>query len=86
MRISVEDVDFADPLINIPFAVALIEDALCDEGIVLVDYVEGCDCHRSLLRTLIYLIVVIHPQRVNARQALQMVREGREQIGPNPGF
>ncbi|KAJ4001832.1 phosphatases II [Lentinula boryana] len=81
MRIPVEDVDFADLLIHLPSAVAFIEDALRNDGVVLVHCVEGLS--RSATVVAAYFM---HTQRVNATQALQMVRERREQIWPNPGF
>ncbi|KAJ3892082.1 hypothetical protein GG344DRAFT_76264 [Lentinula edodes] len=69
---GVEDVDLVDLSIDLPSAVAFIEDALCDEGVVLwKGYLEAR--LSSQLTALIYLIVVMHTQRVNATQALQMV-------------
>ncbi|KAJ3883835.1 phosphatases II [Lentinula edodes] len=83
MCIPVEDVDLVDLSIDLPSAVEFIEDALCDEGVVLwKGYLEAR--LSSQLTALTYLIVVMHTQRVNATQALQMVR--LEQIWPIPDF
>ncbi|KAJ3756453.1 protein-tyrosine phosphatase-like protein [Lentinula raphanica] len=81
MRIPVEDVDFADLLIYLPSAVAFIDDALRNDGVVLVHCVEGLS--RSATVIAAYLM---RTRRVNATQALQIVRDCREQIWPNPGF
>ncbi|KAF9076855.1 protein-tyrosine phosphatase-like protein [Rhodocollybia butyracea] len=81
MRIPVEDIDYADILIYLPSAVQFIEDALRNGGVVLVHCAEGLS--RSATVIAAYLM---HSRRVNATQALQMVRQCREQIWPNPGF
>jgi dual specificity phosphatase 12 len=41
MRISVEDVDYADLLIHLPSAIRFIDKALREHGIVLVHCVQG---------------------------------------------
>ncbi|KAJ3854519.1 hypothetical protein EV368DRAFT_80498 [Lentinula lateritia] len=74
MRIPVEDVNFADLLIDLSSAVAFIEDALRDEGIVLwKDYLEAQLSSQLTLCTRKGLM-------------LRIVRECREQIWPNSGF
>jgi dual specificity phosphatase 12 len=41
MRISVEDVDYADLLIHLPYACNFIDHALRSQGVVLVHCVQG---------------------------------------------
>jgi len=41
MRISVEDVDYADLLIHLPAAVQFIEQSLDEGGVVLVHCLQG---------------------------------------------
>ncbi|KIK67937.1 hypothetical protein GYMLUDRAFT_256744 [Collybiopsis luxurians FD-317 M1] len=81
MRIPVEDVDYADLLIYLPSAVFFIEDALRNGGVVLVHCVEGLS--RSAAVVAAYLM---RTRRLNATQALEIVRQCREQIWVNPGF
>jgi len=81
MRISVEDVDYADLLSHLPAACRFIDQAIRDGGTVLVHCVQGLS--RSATVVAAYLM---HSRQINATQALEIVRRAREQIWPNPGF
>ncbi|KAL0565199.1 hypothetical protein V5O48_016826 [Marasmius crinis-equi] len=81
MRIPVEDVDYADLLIHLPRAVRFIHEALRSGGVVLVHCVQGIS--RSAAVVAAY---IMWSSRVNATQALEIVRRARDQIWPNPGF
>ncbi|KAF9464366.1 protein-tyrosine phosphatase-like protein [Collybia nuda] len=81
MRISVEDVDYADLLIHLPSACQFIDQALRNGGNVLVHCVQGIS--RSATVIAAYLM---WSRRLGATQALDVVRAARDQIWPNPGF
>ncbi|EEB95084.1 hypothetical protein MPER_06004 [Moniliophthora perniciosa FA553] len=81
MRIPVEDVDYADLLIYLPSAVRFIDDALRNGGVVLVHCVQGLS--RSAAAVAAY---IMWSSRVNATQALEVIRRARDQIWVNPGF
>jgi len=81
MRISIEDVDYADLLSHLPAACRFIDQAMRDGGTVLVHCVQGLS--RSAAVIAAYLM---YSRRINATQALEIVRRAREQIWPNPGF
>ncbi|KAG7096754.1 hypothetical protein E1B28_004166 [Marasmius oreades] len=81
MRIPVEDVDYADLLIHLPSAVRFIHEAMRSGGVVLVHCVQGIS--RSAAVVAAY---IMWSSRVNATQALEIVRRARDQIWPNPGF
>ncbi|KAE9410137.1 phosphatases II [Gymnopus androsaceus JB14] len=81
LRIPVEDVDYADLLIHLPAAVNFIEEALRNGGVVLVHCVEGLSRSATVIAA-----YIMRTRRMNATQALEYVRQCREQIWPNPGF
>ncbi|KAF8812264.1 phosphatases II [Phlegmacium glaucopus] len=81
MRISVEDVDYADLLIHLPAACRFIDQALRSGGVVFVHCVQGIS--RSAAVVAAYLM---WSRRIRTTQALDMVRNARNQIWPNPGF
>ncbi|KAF9268153.1 phosphatases II [Marasmius fiardii PR-910] len=81
MRIPVEDVDYADLLIYLPSAVRFIHEAMRSGGVVLVHCVQGLS--RSAAVVAAY---IMWSSRVNATQALEIVRRARDQIWINPGF
>ncbi|CAA7260027.1 unnamed protein product [Cyclocybe aegerita] len=81
MRIGVEDVDYADLLIHLPSACRFIDTALRSGGAVLVHCVQGIS--RSAAVVAAYMM---WSRRLNATQALEVVRHARDQIWPNPGF
>ncbi|KAG6812989.1 hypothetical protein H0H92_014920 [Tricholoma furcatifolium] len=81
MRIPVEDVDYEDLLIYLPAACRFIEEALRNGGNVLVHCVQGIS--RSAAVVAAYLM---WRRRINATEALQIVRASRDQIWPNAGF
>ncbi|KAF5390534.1 hypothetical protein D9757_002622 [Collybiopsis confluens] len=81
MRIPIEDVDYADLLIHLPSAVAFIKDALRNGGIVLVHGMEGRSRSAAVIAA-----YFMYTRRVNATQALELVRQCREQTWVNPGF
>ncbi|KAF4601976.1 hypothetical protein EYR40_005177 [Pleurotus pulmonarius] len=74
LRIPVEDIDFADLLIWLPRAVQFIDQALRNGGNVLVHCAQGLS--RSAAVVAAYLM---YAQRVNATQALEMVRRRESQ-------
>jgi len=81
MRISIEDVDYADLLLHLPAACRFIDQAMRDGGTVLVHCVQGLS--RSAAVIAAYLM---YSRRINSTQALEIVRRAREQIWLNPGF
>jgi dual specificity phosphatase 12 len=81
MRISIDDVDYADLLSHLPTACRFIDQAMNDGGTVLVHCVQGLS--RSAAVIAAYLM---YSRRINSTQALEIVRRAREQIWPNPGF
>jgi dual specificity phosphatase 12 len=81
MRISVEDVDYANLLIWLPPAVRFIDDALSKHGVVLVHCVQGLS--RSAAVVAAYLM---WSRRIDAASAIECVRRAREQVWINPGF
>jgi len=81
LRIPVEDVDYADLLIHLPSAVQFIDRAIRGHGVVLVHCVQGLS--RSAAVVAAYLM---YSRRINATDALDIVRRAREQVWPNPGF
>jgi len=81
MRIAVEDVDFADLLIHLPSACRFIDSALRSGGIVLVHCGQGLS--RSAAVVAAYLM---WSRRIDATQALEVVRGARDQIWVNVGF
>jgi len=80
-RIAVDDVDYEDLLIHLPDACRFIDQALRNGGNVLVHCVQGIS--RSAAVVAAYLMWT---RRLNATQALQVVRSARDQIWLNPGF
>ncbi|TFL00541.1 protein-tyrosine phosphatase-like protein [Pterulicium gracile] len=81
MRIPVEDVDYADLLIYLPRACAFIEEALQYGGRVLVHCVQGLS--RSAAVVAAYLM---YSRRITPTQAMDIVRQARDQVWLNPGF
>ncbi|THV08359.1 phosphatases II [Dendrothele bispora CBS 962.96] len=81
MRINVRDIDYEDILIHLPYAVRWIDQAIRAGGVVLVHCVQGLS--RSATVVAAYLM---WSRRISATRAIEIVREGREQIWPNPGF
>ncbi|KAL0949334.1 hypothetical protein HGRIS_009406 [Hohenbuehelia grisea] len=81
MRIPVEDVDYADLLIYLPSACRFIDNAMRSGGAVLIHCVQGLS--RSAAVVAAYLM---YAHRMNATQALEMVRRCRSQTWVNPGF
>jgi len=81
MRISIDDVDYADLLSHLPAACRFIDQAIRGGGTVLVHCVQGLS--RSAAVVAAYLM---YSRRINATQALETIRRAREQIWPNPGF
>jgi len=81
MRIPVADVDYADLLIYLPSACRFIDYALRSQGVVLVHCVQGLS--RSAAVVAAYLM---YSRRIHATQALEAVRQCRDQIWLNPGF
>ncbi|KAF8205211.1 protein-tyrosine phosphatase-like protein [Mycena galopus ATCC 62051] len=79
MRISVEDVDYADLLIHFPSACQFIDNAIRSGGIVLVH--DGVS--RSAAVVAAYLM---WSRRLSATKALENIRRVRNQIWPNAGF
>jgi dual specificity phosphatase 12 len=71
MRISVEDVDYADLLIHLPSACRFIDSALRSGGIVLVHCGQGLS--RSAAVVVAYLM---WSRRIGVTQALEVVRGG----------
>jgi dual specificity phosphatase 12 len=81
MKIPVEDVDYADLLIWLPSACAFIDQALRYGGRVLVHCVQGLS--RSATVVAAYLM---YSRRLTPTQAMERVRESRDQVWFNPGF
>lgn len=81
MRISVEDVDYADLLIHLPYACNFIDHALRSQGVVLVHCVQGLS--RSAAVIAAYLM---YSQHIRAADAMEIVRRARDQVWINPGF
>jgi len=81
MRIRVEDVDYANLLVHFPSACRFIDQALNEGGVVLVHCIQGLS--RSPTVVAAYLM---WSMRIHATQALEIVRNARDQIWPNPGF
>ncbi|KDR83936.1 hypothetical protein GALMADRAFT_55087 [Galerina marginata CBS 339.88] len=80
-RIAVEDVDYEDLLIHLPAACHFIDQALRSGGVVLVHCVQGIS--RSAAVVAAYLM---WSRRIPSTQALEIVRNARDHIWPNPGF
>ncbi|KAJ7167843.1 phosphatases II [Mycena filopes] len=92
MRISVEDVDYADLLIHLPSACRFIDQVVRGRGAILVHDVQAST---GLSRSAAVVAAYLQPadtrtfmwsQRMNATAALDTIREVREEIWPNPGF
>ncbi|CCM05569.1 uncharacterized protein FIBRA_07796 [Fibroporia radiculosa] len=81
LRIPVEDVDHADLLIHLPAACHFIHNALGHGGNVLVHCVMGIS--RSAAVIAAYLM---YSRRIPPMEALDVIRQTREQIWINPGF
>ncbi|EGO02170.1 hypothetical protein SERLA73DRAFT_177969 [Serpula lacrymans var. lacrymans S7.3] len=81
LRINVEDVDHADLLIELPRACRFIDKAIHNGGTVLVHCVQGLS--RSAAVVAAYLMCT---RRIRSTQALDIIRQAREQIWLNPGF
>ena len=89
MRISVEDVDYADLLLYLPAACRFIDQAIRNGGTVLVHDVQGLSrsatvvaAYRKSFRFLSipFLIpysLVMCTRRINVTQALEVVRRGK---------
>ncbi|KAI6130368.1 phosphatases II [Pisolithus croceorrhizus] len=81
LRISVEDVDFADILIHLPIACHFIDQAIRSGGTVLVH------CHQGLTRSAtVVAAYLMCTRRIDTTQAMSVVREAREQVWFNAGF
>ena len=92
MRISVEDVDYADLLIHLPSACRFIDQALRSGGVVFVHCVQGISrsatvvaayCRFSILFSFLaidnlYKHAVMWSRRMNTTQALNTVRNGKK--------
>ncbi|KDQ64306.1 hypothetical protein JAAARDRAFT_27931 [Jaapia argillacea MUCL 33604] len=81
LRIPIEDVDYADLLIHLPAACRFIHQALHERGVVLVHCVQGLS--RSAAVVAAYLM---YSRRLGAPEAIEAVRQAREQTWINPGF
>ncbi|KAI0728672.1 phosphatases II [Fomitopsis betulina] len=81
LRIPVEDIDYADLLINLPATCQFIHNALCNRGIVLVHCVQGLS--RSAAVIAAYLM---YCKRISPTDAIAEIRKTREQVWINPGF
>ncbi|KAI0677036.1 phosphatases II [Trametes maxima] len=81
LRIRVEDVDYADLLIHMPSACRFIQEALNAGGVVLVHCVQGLS--RSATVVAAYLM---YSRRIEASEAMEIVRRAREQVWIIPGF
>ncbi|KAJ7598098.1 protein-tyrosine phosphatase-like protein [Mycena floridula] len=81
LRISVEDVDYADLLIHLPSAVQFIDQAMKSGGVVLVHCLHGISRSAAVIAA-----YVMWARRMNATQALDFVRSIRDTIWPNAGF
>ncbi|KAF9226635.1 phosphatases II [Gyrodon lividus] len=81
LRIPVEDVDFADLLIWLPTACQFIDQAIRAGGVVLVH------CYQGLTRSAtVVAAYLMYTRRIDATQAMLVVREAREQVWYNAGF
>ncbi|KAH7931197.1 phosphatases II [Leucogyrophana mollusca] len=81
MRISVEDVDYADILIEMPRACRFIDQAIRGGGTVLVHCGQGLTRGATIVAA--YLMCT---KRISASQAMDEVRKAREQAWFNAGF
>ncbi|KAG6337220.1 hypothetical protein ID866_1850 [Astraeus odoratus] len=75
LRIPVEDVDFADLLIHLPAACQFIDQAISSGGAVLVHCYQGLT--RSATVVAAYLMCT---RKISTTQAMEAVREAREQV------
>lgn len=81
MRIAVEDVPSANLLIHLPVACRWIDQALRSGGVVLVH------CYQGLSRSAAVIAAyIMWSRRVTAAQAMEFVRNAREQIWINESF
>ncbi|KAF9247373.1 protein-tyrosine phosphatase-like protein [Melanogaster broomeanus] len=81
LRIPVEDVDFADLLIWLPTACQFIDQAIKGNHVVLVH------CHQGLTRSAtVVAAYLMYARRMDAAQAMSVVRQAREQVWFNAGF
>lgn len=91
LRISVEDVDFADLLIHLPQLCQFIDQAIRSGGVVLVHCLQGLTRSATVvaaycalvsfhlfppLRHCVDILSVMCTQRVDATQAMSIVRQG----------
>ena len=93
MRIPIEDVDYADLLIHLPSACRFIDHALRSQGVVLVHCVQGLSRSAAVVAAYCELSppspppsltqntpTVMYSHRINASQALEVVRRGLSAI------
>ena len=88
LRIRVEDIDYADLLIHLPVACRFIEDAISTGGVVLVHCVQGLSRSAAVVaaycmsRVLFSsssradVIAVMYSRRIEATEAMEIVRRG----------
>ena len=90
LRIRVEDVDYADLLIHLPLACRFIHEAINAGGTVLVHCVQGLSRSATVvaayrayysaiglrLHTKFYSSVVMYSRRIEASEAMEIVRRG----------
>lgn len=81
MRIAIEDVDYADLLIRLPSACRFIHQAISSGGVVLVHCYQGLSRSAALVAG--YLM---WSKKLGATDAINAVRQVRDQIWINPGF
>lgn len=81
MRIPVEDIDYEDLLIHLPSACRFIHNALQGGGNVLVHSEAGISRGAAVVAA--YLT---WRDRIGVSEALDIVRNARDQIWPNAGF
>ncbi|KAF8917836.1 protein-tyrosine phosphatase-like protein [Mucidula mucida] len=80
-RIEVQDVDYADLLIKLPYAVEFIYHALSTGGTILVH----CDTGNSRSAAVVAAYLMCS-QRMSSTDALAQIRHARETIWIRPGF
>ncbi|PFH51364.1 hypothetical protein AMATHDRAFT_142695 [Amanita thiersii Skay4041] len=81
LRISVDDVDYADLLIHLPSACRFIDQAIRSGGVILVHCSNGVSTSAAVI-----VAYLMWSRRVGVTQAIEFVRTARDQIWINPGF